>query len=121
MELCWYCHWGWPDAVAKIYEEAEAKCGYDPLHFGPSHIVWEDENFEDSHIDFCIAECADLAKYDYSVKTPAQMAVVLESLQKLRAIPEAVRCCEPKEYKGELPDNFPPPPELNVRKHKCHL
>jgi hypothetical protein len=65
MGICWFCYWGWPKPVADIYLKALAKLdGYDsPLHFGPAHIIWDDENFDR----------ADAANGIKEYKTPCQI------------------------------------------------
>jgi hypothetical protein len=112
MGVCWYCHWGWPQQVAEIYDRAAAGLGYDsPLLYGRSHIVWEDENFEDDHIKFCLEQSA--GSY---VFTAAEDAIVIRSLKELLAIPESIRCCVPEDYDDEHPELFPPPTELAMVK-----
>ena len=66
--ICWWCHWGWPKAVAEIYRRAQKdidalldgwpkaendwtypgwpSCGETALEFGPGHVVWSDENWD---------------------------------------------------------------------------
>jgi hypothetical protein len=111
MGICWYCYWGWAKPVADIYDEALAKLGGDDsaLKFGRSHIVWEDENWEDENIDFCLNE-ADRGRF-----TEEEDAIVIESLRKLRALPEEVRCCEPEDYDDEHPSDYPPTVEVVKR------
>lgn len=41
--------------------------------------------------------------------TDEDKRIVRESLVKLLAVPENIRCCEPDDYDGEHPENFPPP------------
>jgi hypothetical protein len=109
MGICWYCHWGWAQPVAEIYERALAALDGDEsaLEFGPSHIVWSDENFEDHSIDFCLKECDKIGEYAERFRD-AEIAIVRRSLEELRAIPEAVRACQPADYDEENPDRFPP-------------
>ena len=58
MGICWHCAWGWANEVADLYESIDPTGFYEGvLHFGPSHIVWDDENFDDESIDFCLSEC----------------------------------------------------------------
>ena len=109
MGVCWYCYWGWPKPVADIYKQASAKLdGWNEgLDFGPGHIVWSDENFNDSAIDRCIAKCDNpQTAIEYPLD---QIEVTRWSLTALKAIPAAVRDCEPEEYDGEHPENYPPP------------
>lgn len=108
---CWYCYWGWAKPVAEIYKEAEAKLEDSTfLNNGPGHIVWSDENFQDEHIQSCIDWC-DNPPFDYE-STPEDIAIIKESLLKLLAIPEEIRCCKPKDYDGEHPENYPPTIEV---------
>jgi len=104
--ICWYCHWGWAESVANIYKEALKKLdNYDsPLHFGPSHIVWEDENFENHNIKWCL-ENFDEYKSDY---TNEELEIVKWSLEELLKMPENERCIEPDDYDEEHPELFPP-------------
>lgn len=113
--ICWYCHWGWAKPVADIYFEALRRVGEDSnaLEYGPSHIVWCDENFEDSCIQNCLERFAEPMYSHYSA---AELAVVRWSLEELLKLPEDARCIEPEEYNGENPENFPPTVEV-VSKH----
>jgi len=105
MGICWWCHWGWPVEIRDIYESAVEKLdGFeDPLHWGPSHIVWEDENFD------CAQYCLDnfeKNKRDYSDE---QLSVVRESLELLLALPDEFKN-EPEGYdEDSKPEDFPPP------------
>jgi len=105
MGICWYCHWGWPKVVADIYDKALSELdGYDsPLHFGPAHIVWEDENFDSA--EWCL-EHFDEYTGDYSLE---DLAIVKRSLEELAAVPVNDRCVEPDDYDDEHPALFPPP------------
>lgn len=109
---CWYCHWGWSKVVSDIYKEAERRLGdldtrgtqNDPLHFGPSHIVWDDENFDSP--EWCLEHFED---NNYGDKcTAEELAIVRWSLEELAKVPLDQRCIEPKEYEGDHPENFPP-------------
>lgn len=104
MGICWYCHWGWAKPVADIYTAAVEKLGgdSDPLHFGPSHIVWDDENFHSA--EWCLEHFSDTA----SVYTDEALAVVRWSLEELAKLPLPVRCVEPEDYDDEHPEQFPP-------------
>ena len=110
---CWYCYWGWPEAVATIYQDALRELGGDdrPLNYGPAHVVWEDENFDDA--EGCLISF-DKYRYDYSDE---ELAVVRRSLERLVALPESERCVEPEDYDGEHPDNYPPP--IGIKMVKC--
>ena len=110
--ICWYCHWGWPRQIADIYNKALQDLDGDdsPLHFGPAHIVWEDENFEMAQS--CLDE---FEKYrgDY---TDEQLEIVKRSLRELLKLPVNITDCWPDEYDGEHPENYPPPKGLKMVK-----
>ena len=109
--ICWYCHWGWSKPVADIYTEALRQLGGDesPLHYGPAHIVWADENFEREHVEWCLAEFDKWAReWNDGRYSPEQLAVVHDSLEKLMALPEEIRAPEPADYDDENPANYPP-------------
>jgi len=110
MSICWYCHWGWAKPVMDIYDEALAKLdgNYSPLNFGPAHIVWEDENFETHHVQFCIDH---FDEYGYNL-TDHERSVVMESLEKMAKLPEEQRCIEPPDYDGVHPEDYPPTVEV---------
>jgi len=104
--ICWYCHWGWAKPVAELYQESLRRLNDNesPLHYSASHIVWDDENFEDDDIEWCLKHF-DEFRGDYSEK---DLSVVKWSLEELLKIPENVRCIEPEDYDGEHPELFPP-------------
>jgi hypothetical protein len=108
MAICWFCHWGWPKPVAEIYRRALKDLGgvWEPLHFGPSHIVWEDENFD------CAQSCLDRFKEHDSSFTDAQLAIVRRSLEELAALPQSEWDVEPADYDGQHPENYPPLVEM---------
>ncbi len=112
MGICWYCYWGWSKPVAAIYKKAlDALCGWEgPLHFGPSHLVWEDENFGSA--EWCLAHF-DEYKRDYTV---AELTIVKQSLEDLAKLPLDIRCVEPEDYEGEHPELFPPPIDIEMVK-----
>jgi len=125
MSICWYCYWGWAKSVAEIYQQALAKldgCEM-ALDYGPGHIVWADENFEDDHINWCLSlyteegwrkaygnrpEGKQMFREFYSEYSDHDLEVAKESLEQLLAVPENVRCPEPENYDGENPQSFPP-------------
>ena len=114
MGICWYCHWGWPEQVAEIYRLGVERSSYVSMHYGPGHVVWDDENFETVHINWFI-ENAQGNRGDLS---DGELAVVIESLTALLAVPEDIRCCEPADYDEENPDNYPPPGNLQMIKKR---
>ena len=128
--ICWYCYWGWAKQVIDIYEEGLKKSSDTAMNYGPAHIVWADENFETECIQSCIDGAEQWMK-DWNQRrlpwedkdpepklSPFDLRVVLESLHRLLHVPEEIRCCEPENYDGEHPENFPPPPSIEmVRKY----
>ncbi len=110
--ICWYCHWGWPKAVADIYLKALADLdGCDtPLLYGPAHIVWGDENFDSA--EWCL-EHFDDDTGDYTVD---EMTIVRQSLLELKKLPEEVIDIEPDDYDGEHPERYPPPSGIEMVK-----
>jgi pentatricopeptide repeat protein len=110
--ICWYCHWGWPEKVAEIYQEALSKLkgNPSPLNFGPGHVVWEEENFDlaQSCID-------DFSKYSYDL-TDEEKEIVMWSLVELDKLPLSEREIVPDGYDGQHPENFPPPDGVKVVK-----
>lgn len=109
---CWYCHWGWPAPVMEIYRKGVEVAG-DMMDFGPAHVVWSDENFDTQCVQSCIDEFPTFDWSDHvdmgSDVTEETKAEVLASLKELLLIPEKIRYCEPDDYDGEHPENFPPP------------
>jgi hypothetical protein len=130
MSYCWYCYWGWPEQVAAIYDRWCARVGYQAMHFGPAHIVWEDENFETESIDSCIKLAADERAKLYKDMTDAELTGVVESLKELLAIPEEIRACEPEAFRQRTveeshlgmanvqnpakPEDYPPPAHIKM-------
>ena len=110
MGICWYCHWGWPRVVADIYIKAVADLNGNgsPLEFGPSHIVWSDENFNSA--EWCLEHFDEFGKH----LSQNELAVVKTSLEALAKIPLADRCVEPEDYDGENPELFPPPKGIEM-------
>ena len=110
MGICWYCYWGWAKPVAEIYKEALRKLNdYEsPLHYSASHIVWEDDNFGDHSITWCLEHFEEY-KGDY---TEQELEIVKWSLNELLKIPEDVRCPEPEDYDDEHPELYPPKTEM---------
>ena len=80
------------------------------LRFGPTQVVWEDENFGTDSIRHCMDKfgfAGDLRTTAATGLPPDRLAVLHRSLRALLAIPESVRC-EPAGYDGENPENYPP-------------
>lgn len=110
---CWDCHWGWPRAVHDIYQRALDKLdGKDSsLHFGPAHIVWEDENWDSA--EWCIQHFDEYA----DDLNQHEREVVMQSLLELNALPESVRDVCPEDYDGEHPELYPPPLGVEMVRH----
>lgn len=104
--LCWYCYWGWAEPVAALKDRAIEELGETVVESGPAHIVFADENFSDDSIQWCISEC-DNPSHKYHLEA-FEIARLRHYLTELLLIPEHIRCCEPKDYDGEHPENFPP-------------
>lgn len=108
--ICWTCYWGWPVPVLEVYWRALSALwdvGADDmaLKFSFAHIVWEDHNFDDSCIRFCMSQSGES---DFQDVPEDERAIVLQSLRELMKIPEDGRCFEPEEYDGKTPALFPP-------------
>ena len=110
MGICWDCYWGWPKAVADIYDKALADLDGDVslLHDGPSHIVWADENFHSA--EWCL-EYFD--EYKGGISNQALM-IVRRSLEELSKIKLAERCIEPADYDDAHPELYPPPKDVEM-------
>ncbi len=114
--ICWYSYWGLPKPVADLYREYEAKLGETLLYYGPGHIVWADYNFKDEHIRWCL-DALDRDEYwPYDEVAETDKRLVRESLERLLAVPEAIRCPEPDDYDEWNPENYPPPAGLELVK-----
>jgi hypothetical protein len=114
MGVCWHCYWGWPKIVADIYNAARAKCGYDVLHFGPSHIVWEDENWDNNNILWCIEETKKEKYITEREFSQEEIDICRWSLEELLKIPFEERNLEPEDYDNEHPENYPPPKHITM-------
>lgn len=54
---CSYCAYGLTPRVQALYDRLDID-PHDPEYgYGPGHVVFEDENYYDEDIRFCIAEC----------------------------------------------------------------
>lgn len=106
--MCWYCTYGWPESVADIYDKYAPIAGA-AMHWGPSHVVWEDENFGDDNVKWCLAECKLRKPEDLDRFSEAELASVQASLEEMLAIPESVRHPAPED------EETPPPPGLRLR------
>jgi hypothetical protein len=119
LPVCWYCRWGWPKAVADIYDR-HGNAG--DLDWGPAHVVWADENFDDDVIRACLRECdewdARPEPGDGDNTDHYLSAVARASLIELLAVPESVRIPRPdydeSPHDGRSVEDFPPPPEIEM-------
>jgi hypothetical protein len=87
----------WAEPVKTIYLEALASLDGDeePLASGPGHIAWADGNFTDEDVLFCLTECnSRRAEWLTRFGEPA-LAVARLALERLLAVPEEVRDCDP--------------------------
>lgn len=86
----------WPESVKTIFHNALLLLGGDesPLMFGPSHVVWADDNFDDECIHWCLQECDKPLGY-LDRFTLWELAIVRRSLEQLLTVPEDVRDCDP--------------------------
>ncbi len=111
--ICWYCYWGWPKPVADIYLKALGMLEGDdsPLKFGPSHAVWEDENFEMAKRRLSYSR----DKYKDRF-TDEELAIVRWSLEELDKLPVELVDIWPDDYDGQHPENYPPPDDTEMVK-----
>ena len=81
--MCWYCYWGWPEPIAKIYKEALEKLGgYDsPLDYGPGHVVWADQNWDSAQ--WCLDHFDEYINPDHTEEDMKVARWALEELVKL--------------------------------------
>lgn len=105
---CWHCYWGWPKPIADIYDRYVAIAGESAMHYGPAHIVWEDENFARAHVQWCLDHFDDEPRGDHDAQ---DLAAVRASLEALLALDDAILESEPAEYDGREPAKFPPTTE----------
>ncbi len=102
--MCWFCYWGWPEPIVKIYLKAAADLGNERrLQYGPAHAVWCDANFDDSNINWAIEHFSEFS----GEFTKKEKAIVRRSLIELRRVPEYLREI-PDEYDGLDPADCPP-------------
>jgi len=109
---CYYCYWGWPKVIADIYNKALKKLEGDelPLNYGPAHIVWDDENFDQA--EWCLEN---FDKYTEGFSED-ELAIVKESLLELSNVPMEIREYIPDDYDDEHPENYPPAKEMEFVK-----
>lgn len=112
MSVCWYCYWGWAKPVAEIYKISVEMLGGDdsPLHYGPSHIVWADENWGSA--EWCLKHF-DEYKGDILAE---DLRTIKWSLEELAKLPMEVREIVPDDYDDMHPENYPPAEGVKVEK-----
>lgn len=87
----------WADSVKDIYRDSLRDLGGDcmPLDYGPGHIAWEDGNFSDDDVRFCLQECeTNRDKWIQRFGAP-QLAIAQKALERLLDVPEEIRDCDP--------------------------
>lgn len=109
MGICWYCHWGWSKPVVDIYRRYLAIAGEEAMHYGAAHIVWDDENFEREHVQWCLDH---FEQYKRDDATDAENDAVRDSLIALLALSDGELAPKPADYDNEHPDLFPPAVEM---------
>lgn len=130
---CWWCYWGWPEAINAIYLRAKAdiddllqaseendwtswpgepSSGEHALEFGPAHIVWSDENWDSA--EWCLKECDEPGREDWNQDA---LEIVRSSLRQLMMVPERFKTV-PEGYDDEHPENFPPPEWMRITKKR---
>lgn len=93
-----------------IYKEALKRLdgNSDPLHYGPAHVVWADENFD----------CAELSleKFDQRADdlTDKEKVVVRWSLEQLAKIPLSERDPAQDGWHNANAPNHPPPEGMEM-------
>lgn len=117
MAICYYCYWGWPKPFLDIYQKYVTliddlgESGYDAMHWGVGHVIWEDENFELANTSEEEANSW-WEKYGDG-KSRAAHDLVMQSLKELASLPGKLFSV-PADYEAddEHPENYPPPAEL---------
>ena len=88
------------------------------MHYGPAHVVWDDENFNRGCIQRCVDDFNDWIttyndpKDDDDKYSAEELEAVRQSLIELLALPDAVLEPIPEAYDDEHPDKFPPALEM---------
>lgn len=109
MSVCWFCHYGWPKPIADIYDRHIKVAGESAMHYGPAHIVWDDENFERKHVQWSL-DHFDEHRGDH---TDEELSAVRASLVELLALPDSVLDPVP-DFDGDDVERFPPPPGMEM-------
>ena len=85
--MCWYCYYGWPKPIADIYDKYLPLAGHSVMHYGPAHIVWEDENFAREHVQWCLDH---FEEYRHPDGTDTEHEALRSSLREMLALPDSV-------------------------------
>lgn len=91
--ICWYCYWGRPKAIREIYEKYINIAGEPAMHCGAAHIVWDDENFEREHIQWCLDNFEENKRED---NIEEENEAVKKSLIELLELSDDILESEPK-------------------------
>ena len=111
--ICWYCYYGWSEQVLEIYNKYILIAGESAMHFGAAHIVWEDENFERKHVQWCLDHFKEYKRED---STEEENKAVKQSLIELLALPDEILSPEPLDYDNVNQQNYPP--KIKMSKNK---
>lgn len=112
--ICYYCHWGWPREIAEIYIKAARLLNGDTdlLEYGPAHIVWCDENFDDDAVNWCLYK--DTLAYDLTKK---QEGIIIQSLRDLLEVNHTKRQWPDYFDVDDDPSKYPPPSDWDCVSH----
>lgn len=106
--ICWYCYWGWSKSVVDIYNKYITIAGESAMHYGAAHIVWDDENFEREHVQWCLDNFEEYKRDNSDEENEA----VRQSLIELLKLEDSTLAPEPLNYDGIHPENYPPLVEM---------
>jgi len=109
--MCYWCYWGWPKPIRVIYDDCVQRAGESAMDYGPGHVVWADENWDEAQS--CLIYFDEWVRDwnrdgDEICYTAEQLAVVRESLERLVLVPDEFKH-EPEGYDEEHPNHYPPP------------
>jgi len=98
-----------------IYQEAVRRLGDNEylLDFGPSHVVWSDENWGSAQ--WCLDNFDRYVGYmDEDSYTQEDLEVIKWSLRELTKLPDEIIYAVPEDYDDENPALYPPPEGMIV-------
>lgn len=106
--------------MVDIYKKYLPLAGESAMHYNIAHIVWDDENFERHHIEYCLNEATPHYDEDGNGHSPAQVEWVRESLRELLKLPDSILV--PRPDFDDSPDeavaqDYPPPPGMTMERH----